>query len=415
MDRYSLVTSRIDRSATTASMAIAVIAALAFTVLCEGLGTEASAPAVLGIAAIVGAAIGAVVHAGVVRPLLSVLAIERSARARVESELITGRQRRGFVEQLDTATDLADTEDEVLQIVGRTLAILMPERDNVLMLATADEPRVSWAIPATSEGLGEPRTLGSGQRCSALSLGGAVYSESSDSLDACPHLHLHDWETSSVCVPILVGDDNLGIAHSAGPPGELPDDETRRLLLFVTRRAGLRIAAMRAARRRDEQVSLDPLTRLPNHTVVHGRLRELIGGPAPFAVAFCDVDDFSTYNERNGNDLGDTALRLYAEVLGATLRPGDIVARYAGDRFLCLFPDCSSEHAASAMERVRESLVLEFAVREIEPFTVSVGVVDSEDGTCVEDLLENADVTLSVAKHSGGNRVSRTKFNSVGN
>jgi hypothetical protein len=64
---------------------------------------------------------------------------------------------------------------------------------------------------------------------------------------------------------------------------------------------------------------------------------------------------------------------IYAEVMGATLRPGDLIARYAGDRFLCLFPNCTADHAASAMERVRESLVLELALHELDPFTASVG------------------------------------------
>ena len=406
------------RSSATACASIGAICSLAVIVFVEGLGTDAPAPAVIGLSALLGLSIGALAHVGLARPLNDLLSAERSGRRWIENELTIGRQRRGFVEQLDAAIEMADTEAEVLGIIARSLAVLMGERENSLLLTAAEEPRVIWSIEADAAGLGEARPLGSPERCSALTLGRPVYSDSSSGLDACPHLGtetLGGLEVSSVCLPIRCGESHLAVAHSSGPAGELPDDETRRLLDLVARRAGSRVTALRAARDHGDHVALDPLTGLPNHTVVHGRLRELMGGTTQFALAFCDLDAFSDYNDRNGSEAGDTALRLYAEVLEATLRPTDIAARYAGDRFLCLFPNCSAEHAASAMERVRESLVLELSIHELDPFTVSIGVVDSEDGVCVEDLLETADVTLSVAKHSGGNRVSKAKFNSVEN
>lgn len=388
----------------------AVMGALGIAAVILAFAPESPLLTVLATSAFVGGSMTVVAHIAFARPLLNLLAAERSGRQHVDAALEQARARRGFIEQLDQAIDMADTEDEALDLVGRAMVMLLPERDNQILLAPPDQPRVTWAIAATSDGLDEPAALGTAERCSCLSQGRTVTADSSAELDACPHLAQHGWEVSSMCVPIRIGERHLGVAHSAGPTGDLPDDEARRLLELVARRVGTRIAALRAERRPAEHATLDPLTRLPNHTAVHRRLRELLDDEAPFAVALCDVDSFSGYNETHGADHGDAALRLFADVLGATLRPGDLIARFAGDRFLCLFPNCSSTNAASAMERVRESLVLEFALLEIDPFTTSVGIADSSDGAGVEELLEVADVALAVAKNQGGNRVVRDDF-----
>ena len=402
-----------DSAARSALVGTATIAALAIAAVVVAFAPDAPLISILATASFLGGSIAAVAYIGFARPLLHQIATERQGRLALDAELAQARARRGFIEQLDCAIDMADTEDEAIEIVGRALAMLLPERDNQVLLAPPDEPRVTWSIPIGPDGLDEPTSLGEPLRCSALSLARTVSVESSTELDACPHLVQHGWEVSSLCVPIRIGEQHLGVAHSAGPAGDLPDDEGRRLLELVARRVGSRIATLRATRQTTDHVSVDPLTRLPNHTVVQRHLRELMTEAATFAVAFCDIDGFAAYNEAHGSDQGDRALRIYAEVMGATLRPGDVIARYAGDRFLCLFPHCSARHAVSAMERVRESLVLELSMQELDPFTTSVGVVDSDDATTVGDLLEVADIALAVAKNGGGNRVVLNDFDEI--
>ena len=402
-----------SNGANTAIIGTATIATLAIAAIVVAFSPSAPVVSVIVTAAFVGSSLAMVAYIGFARPLLTELARERSGRIALDDELRTARSRRGFVEQLDYALDMADTEDEALDIVGRALSMLLPDRDNFVLLAPPRQPRVTWAIPIGPEGLEEPVILGEAMRCSALSLGRTVETESSGALDACPHLGEHHWEVSSLCVPIRIGEQHLGVAHSAGPAGDLPDDEARRLLEVVTRRVGVRIAALRASRQQTDHVAVDPLTKLPNHTVVQRRLRELMGDHTPFSIAFCDLDRFSGYNETHGSDNGDQALRIFAEVMSATLRPGDVIARFAGDRFLCLFPNCSAVNASAAMERVRESLVLELSLQEIAPFTASVGIADSDDADVVDDLLEVADVALAVAKNSGGNRVVLNDFDEI--
>lgn len=391
----------------------ALVAALAIATIVVGFAPDAPLATVLLTAAFIGGSLSAIAHIAYARPLIAELVAERSGRAALAEELHLARARRVVAEQLDRAIDLADTEDAVLEVVGRALALLLPDRDNALLLAPPGRPVVTFSVAVGPDGLDEPELLGEATRCSSLSRGETVTAESSAELDACPHLAHHGWEVSSICVPIRVGDRNLGVAHSAGPAGDLPDDEARRLVEMVARRVATRIESLRAVRRDADHVTVDPLTRLPNHTLVQRRLRELLADGVPFALAFCDVDGFAAYNERSGTEAGDRALQVYAQVMGATLRPGDVVARFAGDRFLCLFPTATAPNAARALERVRESLALELALQEMEPFTVSVGVADSGDEPEVELLLEAADVALAVAKNSGGNRVVTSDFDEL--
>lgn len=406
---------RSDSDSATKASLIGTTAIAAFSVAAVVLAFAPDAPLVpvFLTSTFLGGSIAIVAMIGFTRPLHHLLAVERTGRSTIDAELAQARARRGFIEQLDTAIDMADTEDEAIDIVGRALTMLLPDRDNFVLLASPNEPRVAWSIQAGPDGLDDPSNIGGAVRCSGLSLGRTVTAASSHELDACPHLVQHGWEVSSMCIPIRVGDRHLGVAHSAGPAGDLPDEEGRRLLELVARRVGSRIATLRANRTSNDHVSLDPLTHLANHTVAKRRLREIMTDGTTFAVAFSDIDRFATYNQSHGSEHGDRALRIYAEVLGATLRPGDLIARYSGDRFLCVFPNCTATHAASAMERVRESLVLELAIHETDPFTTSVGVVDSSDATTVDDLLEHADVALAVAKNGGGNRVVVDDFDEI--
>ncbi len=101
---------------------------------------------------------------------------------------------------------------------------------------------------------------------------------------------------------------------------------------------------------------------------------------------------------------------FYVDVVDATLRPTDVISRFGGDRFVCVLSSCSAGQAVSALERVREALVLSFATSDIASFSLSVGIADRRAGHDVASIIEAADVALAVAKQAGGNRVQGTQF-----
>jgi diguanylate cyclase (GGDEF)-like protein len=124
-------------------------------------------------------------------------------------------------------------------------------------------------------------------------------------------------------------------------------------------------------------------------------------------VLFLDLDRFKAVNDTYGHLVGDRLLIAVAHRLTGTLRPGDTLARVAGDEFLVVCEDITDlEHAAQIADRIHAVLEAPFA---IEPSSItisaSVGVAVSTDhDEHAADLLLHADGALYEAKHHGGGR-----------
>ncbi|CCG04797.1 putative bifunctional diguanylate cyclase/phosphodiesterase [Blastococcus saxobsidens] len=159
------------------------------------------------------------------------------------------------------------------------------------------------------------------------------------------------------------------------------------------------------------QAFYDPLTGLPNRALFMDRLRaaeELerdTGTPA--AVLFLDLDNLKTVNDTLGHDGGDALLEVVAQRVGACLRPGDTLARLAGDEFAVLLGGPQSgEMALRVAERIlgalREPvLVVDRMVRA----GLSIGLATTATaGVSGIGLLRAADIAMYVAKTSGKGR-----------
>ena len=154
----------------------------------------------------------------------------------------------------------------------------------------------------------------------------------------------------------------------------------------------------------------DPLTGLPNRALFMERLRTAEAGErdgVPAAVLFLDLDNLKTVNDDLGHDAGDALLQVVAQRISGLLRPGDTVARLAGDEFaVLLVGPASSAQAPRVAERILAVLdepvvVVDRAVRT----SVSLGVATSD--TCAVSgigLLRAADTAMYVAKTSGKGR-----------
>ncbi|MCA9189411.1 MAG: diguanylate cyclase, partial [Planctomycetales bacterium] len=119
-----------------------------------------------------------------------------------------------------------------------------------------------------------------------------------------------------------------------------------------------------------------------------------------------DVDHFKSVNDNHGHSMGDEVLKKVAHTISSTVRGRDIVCRYGGEEFCVLLPHADLTGACEIAERVR------IAVAEI-PFdelsvTASLGVSDMSLGAKnPQEMLDQADKCLYVAKRGGRNRVVR--------
>ncbi|RIX47551.1 MAG: diguanylate cyclase [Rhodocyclales bacterium GT-UBC] len=132
---------------------------------------------------------------------------------------------------------------------------------------------------------------------------------------------------------------------------------------------------------------------------------------SPLALLLVDLDLFSTYNTQHGRAQGDRILADTAGILRDAIRPlGDLVARYAGDKFALILPGISATETSHLAERLRRQIAGQgwpHPTSSIAPhLTVSIGAATmhpGDDGD-THTLLSSADVALYQAKHDGRNR-----------
>src|SRR5207302_10442703 len=154
----------------------------------------------------------------------------------------------------------------------------------------------------------------------------------------------------------------------------------------------------------------DPLTDLPNRTVLIDRLRLAIASAHRHeysgALLFLDLDHFKDLNDTLGHAAGDRLLISVAERLKAAVRDEDTVARSGGDEFLMVLSNLASSDAASTVARhALTALASPFSIDGHEiSVTASMGIsVFPDDGYDAETLIRNADIAMYQAKRQGRN------------
>ncbi len=121
-----------------------------------------------------------------------------------------------------------------------------------------------------------------------------------------------------------------------------------------------------------------------------------------------DIDHFKNVNDTYGHQVGDYVLVRLSQEIQSMVRDSDIFARIGGEEFALLLHGTSLEGAKIIAEKIRLKIQeLEFEDNYI-PFdlTISIGCSSlSERITTLEELYQDADKKLYIAKELGRNRV----------
>ncbi|MBK7642168.1 MAG: diguanylate cyclase [Planctomycetes bacterium] len=156
----------------------------------------------------------------------------------------------------------------------------------------------------------------------------------------------------------------------------------------------------------------DALTDLPNRRYIMKRLEQEWDASCrtnrPLSVIMLDIDFFKKVNDVHGHDVGDVVLKESANVLRASVRQGEEVARLGGEEFLVVCPNANVAQARICAERIR--LAIERNVIKCGSFernvTVSLGVAERKPGTAnYEALFKASDEAVYAAKNNGRNQV----------
>jgi diguanylate cyclase (GGDEF)-like protein len=145
----------------------------------------------------------------------------------------------------------------------------------------------------------------------------------------------------------------------------------------------------------------DPLTDLPNRRACQDVLARERSRAAregrPLSVAMIDLDDFRAYNEGRGHPAGDRLLEQAASAWQALIRASDTLARYGGDEFVLVLPNCDAASAARLLRRLTDAAVADVRF--------SAGVVAWDGREDQAELLDRADRALQRAKRDGSGTV----------
>jgi diguanylate cyclase (GGDEF)-like protein len=150
----------------------------------------------------------------------------------------------------------------------------------------------------------------------------------------------------------------------------------------------------------------DALTGLPNRVLMLQRIEHAFArgrrSSLTSAVFFMDLDRFKKVNDTYGHQGGDELLVAVAQRLTAVLRPGDTLARLAGDEFVILCEELNDSAQVDALAiRFDEALAHPFHVSgAVVHMTASIGVaVSGADGHAAEELIHEADLAMYRHKH----------------
>lgn len=307
--------------------------------------------------------------------------------------------------RIQRAMGWVDSEDDAKRLVGRALFSLVRATPAELLMADSSHAHL-LSVVKSSTAPAPGCTVQAPGKCPAVQRGAALEFADSESLDACPKLLERDAPCGAVCVPVLVMGRSVGVLHLTRPRGEVFAPRTVEALETLTAAFGTRIGMLRALGTARLQAETDPMTGLLNRRSLEERATSVLGSCTKVVAVIGDLDHFKKLNDLHGHGAGDKALRGFAQVLKATLRPGDIVARYGGEEFVALLANATGTEAVGALDRVRAALEKHCATSGGPVVTVSFGAAEfPRHGEDLESLIKVADGALYQAKAQGRDRV----------
>ena len=125
----------------------------------------------------------------------------------------------------------------------------------------------------------------------------------------------------------------------------------------------------------------------------------------PFSLAYFDLDNFKSLNDKDGHSAGDDLLRTITVEIRKLISSRDMLARLGGDEFIILLSETDVEDAKKVVGRINLEL-LKIMVRRNWPVTLSIGVVTFRDVSLeIDQAVKTVDDLMYKAKKAGKNSV----------
>jgi len=152
----------------------------------------------------------------------------------------------------------------------------------------------------------------------------------------------------------------------------------------------------------------DPLTGVLNRRGFQERLRiesqRINRHHRPMTIAYIDVDNFKSIDDRYGHAAGDEFLIGLGRHISTRLRATDHLARVGGDEFAIALPETDQVSARFVLGEI-QSAMKRFSAGRISNATISMGAVTFSSDLDPEAMIAVADRAMYGIKQQGKNNI----------
>jgi len=149
-------------------------------------------------------------------------------------------------------------------------------------------------------------------------------------------------------------------------------------------------------RHTERDLEANPLTRLPGNVSILKELSHRIDSGLLFAVCYCDLDKFKTYNDKYGFEHGDGVIRETARLLIRNTQecgnPEDFVGHIGGDDFVIITTPDKADNICKRIIQDFENLVPTFYNEK----DIKSGFVFAKDRTGKEQKIPLLSISIGV-------------------
>ncbi len=116
------------------------------------------------------------------------------------------------------------------------------------------------------------------------------------------------------------------------------------------------------------ELDASPLTKLPGNTSIIHKIQDMMDRKNDFALAYADLDNFKSYNDKYGFSRGDEVLMMTARIIVNTIRAfagiESFVGHIGGDDFVFMVPPDQAENVCQILIRNFDGIVPNFYDQE---------------------------------------------------
>lgn len=221
--------------------------------------------------------------------------------------------------------------------------------------------------------------------------------------------------TEFIAIPVLHHNHLIGILYADNSLSKKPmHEQLLPEIMPIAYELGIAMYNAQQYGQEKKYAQLDHLTQLFNKRMVVNFLTEAFQEDksklANIAIGFIDIDKFKILNDTCGHQSGDDALKIVADILRDSTRPGDFIGRYGGEEFLFVLKNTNETGAYGYAERIRSEIERRGRIMSQrfhgQIITVSIGIsLYSQRYNNYTDMIEVADQAMYRAKNEGRNRI----------